>query len=260
MLESTLVQDSTDLVIIDDSTSCPNSANVLGNLILRHLNKKLPTCKVARFQTELDPCLKEDVDLLTGDLTAIKDSVFSSGGETVCFISSLTPLIIRYSVNLVAKLLTQLKAKKNVKKIVTTIHSDCHNQADCEIISGLADLSISLTELGLQKARVCHLTKSGKCSVTIENIVVTSSESFKSVEYKHEIFDSAVAKESSSADEQQQQPNSSFKLDLTEEERKARDKLELPFWKRTEGEAKIEYVPDANDDWDDEDPDEDLDF
>ena len=32
----------------------------------------------------------------------------------------------------------------------------------------------------------------------------------------------------------------------------------MPYWKKKE--AKIEYIPDENDDWDDEDPDDDLDF
>jgi len=35
----------------------------------------------------------------------------------------------------------------------------------------------------------------------------------------------------------------------------------LPFWKKEVSEAaSIEYIPDEADDWDEEDPDDDLDF
>ncbi|KAI8380168.1 Elongator complex protein 5 [Blakeslea trispora] len=64
--------------------------------------------------------------------------------------------------------------------------------------------------------------------------------------------------------------NLSFNLSLTEEQRKAKDSLVLPFMKAqqlevsTEEEKKsgglIYYDPDAADDFDDEDPDEDLDI
>ena len=53
-------------------------------------------------------------------------------------------------------------------------------------------------------------------------------------------------------------PSSSFNLNLSEKEKEDRSKVEMPYWKKKE--AKIEYIPDENDDWDDEDPDDDLDF
>lgn len=68
-----------------------------------------------------------------------------------------------------------------------------------------------------------------------------------------------------------------FNLGLKDEERTARDKVVLPFLKpeqkpeeeeeavrinprSAEGESKIYYEPDDADDWDEEDPDDDLDF
>ena len=53
-------------------------------------------------------------------------------------------------------------------------------------------------------------------------------------------------------------PTSSFNLTLSEKEKEDRSKVELPYLRKKE--AKIEYIPDENDDWDDEDPDDDLEF
>ncbi|KAI8373396.1 Elongator complex protein 5 [Choanephora cucurbitarum] len=64
--------------------------------------------------------------------------------------------------------------------------------------------------------------------------------------------------------------NLSFNLSLTDEQRKAKDNLVLPFMKAQQLEVSVEeekksggliyYDPDAADDFDDEDPDEDLDI
>ncbi|KAK7590599.1 hypothetical protein V9T40_002212 [Parthenolecanium corni] len=60
-------------------------------------------------------------------------------------------------------------------------------------------------------------------------------------------------------------PSSTFKLNLSEDEKKARDAVQLPYEKNestqsiTKG-AEIFYEPDDCDDWDEEDPDNDLEF
>jgi len=52
-----------------------------------------------------------------------------------------------------------------------------------------------------------------------------------------------------------------FKLELEEKEKQARSELVLPYLKKqTEGTGEIYYEPDATDDWDEEDPDDDLDI
>uniref|UniRef100_A0A0A9WNH0 Elongator complex protein 5 n=3 Tax=Lygus hesperus TaxID=30085 RepID=A0A0A9WNH0_LYGHE len=48
-----------------------------------------------------------------------------------------------------------------------------------------------------------------------------------------------------------------FKLTLDDKEKESRRQVVLPYLK-TAGSGKIIYEPDANDDWDDEDPDDDL--
>uniref|UniRef100_A0A1B6HZ91 Elongator complex protein 5 n=1 Tax=Homalodisca liturata TaxID=320908 RepID=A0A1B6HZ91_9HEMI len=50
-----------------------------------------------------------------------------------------------------------------------------------------------------------------------------------------------------------------FKLGLEDEEKRARSELVLPYLKTAKpGSGEIVYEPDANDDWDEEDPDDDL--
>ena len=57
-------------------------------------------------------------------------------------------------------------------------------------------------------------------------------------------------------------PSSTFNLSLSEKEKSDRSQVELPYLKQNSDkkESHIEYIPDENDDWDDEDPDDDLDF
>ena len=60
-------------------------------------------------------------------------------------------------------------------------------------------------------------------------------------------------------------PQITFELGLSEREKSARDATELPYTqnstdKTEESAGHIHYVPDEVDDWDDEDPDDDLDI
>ena len=50
-----------------------------------------------------------------------------------------------------------------------------------------------------------------------------------------------------------------FKIELSQEERTTKNQLVLPFY-RQQRPSEISYDPDENDDWDIEDPDDDLDF
>ncbi|GBP70090.1 hypothetical protein EVAR_98922_1 [Eumeta japonica] len=51
-----------------------------------------------------------------------------------------------------------------------------------------------------------------------------------------------------------------FKIGLEENEKIERNKLELPYMNKIHsGQSKVYYEPDIVDDWDDEDPDDDLD-
>ncbi|CAO3568583.1 unnamed protein product [Mortierella alpina] len=52
--------------------------------------------------------------------------------------------------------------------------------------------------------------------------------------------------------------NLSFNLNLTEEQRKAKNDTVLPYLKTQESSGAIYYEPDAADDFDDDDPDDDL--
>lgn len=51
-----------------------------------------------------------------------------------------------------------------------------------------------------------------------------------------------------------------FKISLEEKEKESRDKLVLPYLPQKSGESKIFYEFDHVDDWDEEDPDDDLDI
>ncbi|KAG0014288.1 hypothetical protein BGZ80_010539, partial [Entomortierella chlamydospora] len=52
--------------------------------------------------------------------------------------------------------------------------------------------------------------------------------------------------------------NLSFNLNLTDEQRRAKNETVLPYMKTQESTGAIYYEPDAADDFDDDDPDDDL--
>ena len=49
-------------------------------------------------------------------------------------------------------------------------------------------------------------------------------------------------------------------MGLSEKEKTARASTELPYTAASQTAGSIHYVPDEQDDWDDEDPDDDLDI
>lgn len=123
--------------------------------------------------------------------------------------------------------------------IVAIVHGDCHESKVVQIVKNYTDLWIQVKRHDEMTVIKSH--PKGKIETYTIKDGKKISENAAKVEAKPEEL-----------------PTSSFNLNLSQKEKEDRSKVEMPFWKKKEG--KIDYVPDENDDWDDEDPDEDLDF
>ena len=147
-----------------------------------------------------------------------------------------------------------IKSNEEYPQTIATLHGDCHDARDIEVMMKYSDLWIRVKSLTLENVEVLKSHPKGKVEkwtldFSIENQrFVRCSSSVKQVQ----AVQSIPVEDPSSIE-----PISSFNLSLTDKEKEDRSKVEMPFWKK---ESKIDYVPDENDDWDDEDPDDDLDI
>ncbi|XP_072233034.1 elongator complex protein 5 [Leuresthes tenuis] len=184
-------------------------------------------------------------------------------------IDSLSWILRHVSSPAVCKTLQQLKKGGAVRAIIGLLHADMHQRGTVGSVCHLANSVITVapgTKGDEATAKLTKRSKSGKVlqdeeifSIN-EDLTVTVQSKPSNPEHKQ-----------SDTIEQQVDPtaNLTFNLRLSDTERKAKEKLALPFVfskeKKTAllhsgpGSGRILYEPDANDDYDQEDPDDDLD-
>lgn len=140
--------------------------------------------------------------------------------------------------------------------MIAVVHGDCHSSTDIDTLQCHSDLWLKIANADYSRTCLTKTHSRGKVErqtldITVKNREMVAATSSKSPETTQTNPEGPV----------EVMPQSSFNLTLSQKEKDDRKNLELPFWKdSSQKESKIEYVPDENDDWDDEDPDEDLDF
>ncbi|XP_004079839.2 elongator complex protein 5 isoform X1 [Oryzias latipes] len=183
-------------------------------------------------------------------------------------IDSLSWVLRHISPTAVCHTLQQLKKGGAVRTIIGLLHEDMHSRGIVGSVCRLAT-SVITVEPGTKGeealAKITKRSKSGK---------VTQDEQIFSI--RKDLTVTVLSKPTNpghkrSTTEEQVDPtaNLTFNLRLTDAEREAKEKLALPFVfskeKKTAllhsgpGSGKILYEPDASDDYDQEDPDDDLD-
>nr|XP_057924168.1 elongator complex protein 5 [Doryrhamphus excisus] len=178
-------------------------------------------------------------------------------------IDSLSWIVRHHSTPAVCQTLLQLQKGGAIRNIVALLHSDMHQLGTAASLCHLATSLITVAPgLHGSEAKITKRLKSGK--------VLQDEETFAIAE------DLTVVKQSKPGNAMQMQKqetdptaNLTFNLRLSDAERDAKEKLALPFafsrekkaalLKPGAGAGRITYEPDANDDYDQEDPDDDLD-
>jgi len=184
------------------------------------------------------------------------------GTETV-ILKSLSSLLQFYSESSIACWLKALQT--GCKALIAVVHLDCIDGQTLKQFQRLATttLSIQRDPSGKKLCSTTHRKLGGK--------TVRSKELywFQSGVLKVEPY---VEKSETQSAEEITDKLTTFNLGTKKSEERAREELVLPFFtdqqKSSEGEVKISsaesnkiyYEPDSGDDWDDEDPDEDLDI
>ncbi|XP_028284987.1 elongator complex protein 5 [Parambassis ranga] len=184
-------------------------------------------------------------------------------------IDSLSWILRHVSPPAVCKTLLQLKKGGAVRGIIGLLHADMHQRGTVGSVCHLATSVISVASGMKGDEAVAKITKRSKSGKVMhdEEIFSIKEDLTVSVQGKP----SHLGHKQPEPEEQQTDPtaNLTFNLRLSDTEREAREKLALPFVfskeKKTAllhsglGSGRILYEPDANDDYDQEDPDDDLD-
>ncbi|XP_051754483.1 elongator complex protein 5 [Ctenopharyngodon idella] len=209
------------------------------------------------------------VDQLTSQhiTKLIKDTQHAKA--SVLVIDSLSFVLRHHDPVVICQRLQELRKGGDIKTIIGVLHSDLHLQGVVGIVSHLASTVISLAPANYEHhamAMTTRRTKSGKVMQEEEYFSV-SEDATLSVRAKPR-QPGHVQKEQDVAGADPTS-NLTFNLRLSEEERKAKEKVALPFvfsqekksalLRPTPGSGRIVYEPDASDDFDEEDPDDDLD-
>ncbi|XP_071315847.1 elongator complex protein 5 [Trachinotus anak] len=184
-------------------------------------------------------------------------------------IDSLSWILRHVSPSAVCKTLQQLKKGVAVRAIIGLLHADMHQRGTVGSLRHLASSVITVAP-GMKGdeavAKITKRSKSGK--VMQDEEIFNIKEDFTVIVQSKP---SHIGPKQPDSEEQEMDPtaNLTFNLRLSDTEREAKEKLALPFVfskeKKTAllhsgpGSGRILYEPDANDDYDQEDPDDDLD-
>ncbi|XP_063225576.1 elongator complex protein 5 isoform X2 [Bacillus rossius redtenbacheri] len=198
-----------------------------------------------------------NTEILEMDSKCLQRATLPESDSQIVFIDSLSPLLCGTDL---CSCYAQLHALCNSGQVVCLVHEDVLLDARTTL-AGLRHLATTCVRVlppspasrGGPVAEVRHLKPGGgvlRQEVTSEKIQSGSGSSVGT----------------RLPDSSQLPPDlTTFKIDLKQGEKQARSKLVLPYIRPSAestdvGGGKVFYQPDAADDWDEEDPDDDLDI
>ncbi|XP_037614767.1 elongator complex protein 5 [Sebastes umbrosus] len=182
-------------------------------------------------------------------------------------IDSLSWILRHVGAPAVCRTLQQLRKGGAVRAIIGLLHADMHQRGTVGSVCNLATSVITVAPGMKGDEAVAKLTKRSKSGKVVQDEEIFSIRDDLTVI----VLSRQLGPKQNDPEEQETDPtaNLTFNLRLSDKERKAREKLALPFVfskeKKTAllhsgpGSGRILYEPDANDDYDQEDPDDDLD-
>ncbi|KAJ9594888.1 hypothetical protein L9F63_013813 [Diploptera punctata] len=187
--------------------------------------------------------------------------------KNVIIIDSLTPLIINIGFTKCYRELHYLSRHKNVLQCICLVHEDALPDSHT-VLPYLDHLATSNIRIGIPTrgsngnpvASITHKKLGGKIINEIEFYTIDSNCRVTSQKLEP-VNDKIVEKSVEVTDNTLPQNLTTFKLSLGNQEKQARSELVLPYVRiNKEKGGKVFYQPDAADDWDEEDPDDDLDI
>ncbi|EDO31010.1 predicted protein, partial [Nematostella vectensis] len=213
-------------------------------------------------------------------MTEIKEkcSSFTEAPPKVSIVFDCLSKLVLNSPTCTCQILNQLtrsQAQYQVGQIVGLIHADLHEK---EVLNAVSSICSSVLEVfendSGEKETYCkilHIKKTGK--VLKKRQTYTIGDDYVLAESREEDWTTPKAAQQEITSEKPVDPTSNltFNLKLTDAEEKARANIQLPFMHNStsllvssgnnaQESSQIFYQPDAADDFDEDDPDDDLDI
>ncbi|XP_046579631.1 elongator complex protein 5-like isoform X1 [Haliotis rubra] len=288
-------QERSPLVLIEDSCDLPGRHVILSvvNCLAQRLEKVVLITyeKPSRyFRDTLPEDLQQRVEIvdcsddplgwqrggspsIDGEFLKIVEGVISPGIKCVgLVIDSLTLHILNRPPPYTCQNLHAVRSAKikdcEISQTVCLVHRDLHDDTTVGLIEHMATTVIKLSPCKScdfqHSCCIVHQRASGKVMKVVENFNMDDKFLLKEVCEAEPTFTMVMPDSVSQADPAANLP---FNLSLTDSEKAARSQVKLPYIKDNEGAksepqggGKIFYQPDDADDFDEEDPDEDLDI
>eukprot|EP01121_Diplochlamys_sp_Union-15-3_P017863 TRINITY_DN6380_c0_g2_i1.p1 TRINITY_DN6380_c0_g2~~TRINITY_DN6380_c0_g2_i1.p1 ORF type:complete len:203 (-),score=19.70 TRINITY_DN6380_c0_g2_i1:46-612(-) len=181
--------------------------------------------------------------------------------STALVIDSLSSLILHLGLEQVIKLLQTIRNSTKVRffPILVVLHNDLH---DDFIIKSIERLAVSIITMNQPPSdtliairgtyQLIQKRKSGKATKSLEHYIIHENMELKF------FSDNEVKKKVTQQKQKESLTNLTFNLELTEEQKAAKDKVILPYSREAQASQKSEIIFDEDDF--DSDPDEDLDI
>ena len=260
------------IIIVEDSGLAPGHGFPLVQALIDQCDGK----NIHQIFTEFSPFVTPPNTIVDTPKEVLKEINEENQG---LFIHSLTPLLINSSVkdivNLLSKLIIQFSLRiflthfifaailaSKSEFVFATIHGDCHPVPTLNILKNHSNLWLKVTSTNFKRTEFQKNHPKGKVEKILYDFEIDFTENrWKLCSVKPSSISNTV-ENLRQIDEAEILPSSTFNLKLSEKEKTDRSQVELPYLKQNSDkkESQIEYIPDENDDWDDEDPDDDLDF
>ena len=181
-----------------------------------------------------------------------------SNDNSICVIDSVNQMTLELGWNACLKHLINLKNIPNVTKTILIWHRDCLMSMDLKLQAHLNYIANGIVIYDSEKVDKVsvQVKKNGKFFKSEEILLYDSKTNTLKL--------SPVIKPDKKVEEVESvSPGSltTFKIETDQINQLEKNKLKLPYMSKiNEGKGKVYYEPDAVDDWDDEDPDDDLDI
>uniref|UniRef100_H2TVT7 Elongator complex protein 5 n=1 Tax=Takifugu rubripes TaxID=31033 RepID=H2TVT7_TAKRU len=186
---------------------------------------------------------------------------------TTLVIDSLSWVLRHVKCPTVCRTLHQLRKGGAARAVVGLLHTDMHQRGTVGSVGHLATCVITVSPGTKADEAVAKITKRLKSGKVIQDVGISIGEGGEPTKPGPNMLN--VPLWLFTFLQTDPAANLTFNLRLSDSEREAKEKLALPFMfskeKKTAllcsgpGSGQIVYEPDANDDYDEEDPDDDLD-
>ncbi|MPC20798.1 elongator complex protein 5-like [Portunus trituberculatus] len=232
----------------------------------QHIKDDDTAGKIEFYDGATDPCgwdSGESAECVTKSLPEVMRSRCKAGGKVAVVVDRLEHLMLHQDSGQLVRGLHTLARESEVEQVVVYCGRDVVCEDMLEAVTHLASGVLHLRHTQPCSCAVLVRKTSGKVIKAQEEFSLTPDFRVQGVKPTQNTGQVGVPADTSASSDPTPESllaATTFSLSLTDEQRRAKNELLLPHTRvQTEG-GQILYTPDQEDDWDEDDPDDDLDI